>query len=271
VRPLTLSLIQTATRWHDPAANRQLFEAWLTQVPADTDLVVLPEMFSTGFTMASADIAEDTGGPTLAWLGEQARLHDKTLCGSLVVAEEGRYFNRFVWMPPCGSRVFYDKRHRFRMAGEHLHYAAGSRRVIVECNGWRILPLVCYDLRFPVWLRNRRRGDARKYDNDHDLDYDLLLCVANWPASRQIAWQTLLRARAIENLCYAAGVNVVGTDGNGVVYSGDSSVYGPEGQQLLDASSGSGVFTATLDGEALSAYRDGFPAWQDADEFELKE
>jgi predicted amidohydrolase len=267
VQPLTLSLIQTATRWHDPAANRLLFEAWLAQVPADTDLVVLPEMFSTGFTMASAEVAEDTAGPTLTWLGEQARLHDKTLCGSLVVAEEGGYFNRFVWMPPGGSRVFYDKRHRFRMAGEHLHYAAGSRRVIVECNGWRILPLVCYDLRFPVWLRNRRQGDAQNYEPE----YDLLLCVANWPAARRLAWQTLLRARAIENLCYAAGVNVVGTDGNGVDYSGDSGVYGPEGQQLLDAASGAGVFTATLDGEALNAYRGGFPAWQDADEFELKE
>lgn len=279
MQPLTLSLIQTATRWHDPAANRLLFEVWLAQVPADTDLVVLPEMFSTGFTMASADIAEDMAedreDSILTWLGEQARLHDKTLCGSLVAAEDGRYFNRFVWMPPGGSPVFYDKRHRFRMAGEHLHYAAGSRRVIVECNGWRILPLVCYDLRFPVWLRNRRQGDAQSYHNNHDdnheLEYDLLLCVANWPAARRIAWQTLLRARAIENLCYSAGVNVIGTDGNGVAYSGDSGVYGPEGQQLLDAASGAGVFTATLDGEALHTYRDGFPAWQDADEFELKE
>lgn len=267
MRPLTLSLIQTATRWHDPVANRLLFEDLLEQVPADADVVVLPEMFSTGFTMASAEVAENMQGPTLCWLDEQARRHDKILCGSLVIEEQGRYFNRFVWMPPGGSPVCYDKRHRFRMAGEHLHYAAGSRRVILECNGWRILPLVCYDLRFPVWLRNVRQGDGQ----NHDLDYDLLLCVANWPAARRNAWQALLRARAIENLCYVAGVNIVGTDGNGVAYSGDSGIYGAEGQQLLGAASGAGVFTATLDGEALNAYRDGFPAWQDADEFELKE
>ncbi len=275
MRPLTLSLIQTATRWHDAAANRLLFEDRLNQVPADADVVVLPEMFSTGFTMASAEVAESMQGPTLGWLDEQARLHDKILCGSLVVAEQGRYFNRFVWMPPGGSPVFYDKRHRFRMAGEHLHYAAGSRRVILECNGWRILPVVCYDLRFPVWLRNARlnaaQGDAQNDDQNHELDYDLLLCVANWPAARRAAWQTLLRARAIENLCYVAGVNIVGADGNGVAYSGDSGIYGAEGQQLLDAASSAGVFTATLDGEALNAYRDAFPAWQDADEFELKE
>jgi predicted amidohydrolase len=263
VQPLTLSLIQTATRWHDAAANRQLFEGWLDQVPEDSQLVVLPEMFSTGFTMAGQSVAEDMDGPTVAWLRHQAEMRGRTLCGSLVVAVDGRCYNRFVWMPPDGRVQVYDKRHRFRMAGEHEHYAAGASRVILQCGDWRVLPSICYDLRFPVWLRNRRLATG--------MEYDLLLCVANWPAARREAWQTLLRARAIENLSCVAGVNIVGTDGNAVVYSGDSAVFGAEGQQLLYAGDSAGVFTITLDGNMLRAWREGFPAWQDADGFGLEE
>lgn len=263
MQPLTLSLIQTSTVWHDAAANRRRFEGWLDQVPDAAALVVLPEMFSTGFTMAAEAVAETMDGPTVTWLARQAADRGKTLCGSLVIAAGGRRYNRFVWMPPDGRLRTYDKRHRFRMAGEHEHYAAGDARPILACGGWRVLPAVCYDLRFPVWLRNRPAGGA--------LEYDLLLCVANWPAARREAWLALLKARAIENLSVAAGVNIVGTDGNGVVYSGDSVVFGPAGQQLLYAGDGAGVFSTTLDGQSVQAWREGFPAWQDADGFKLEE
>ncbi len=257
MQSLTLSLVQTATHWHDPAANRALFDDWLAEVADDASVVVLPEMFSTGFTMASETVAEPMSGPTVGWMRRTAAALSKVVCGSVVVAEGGRCYNRFLWVTAGGEITAYDKRHRFRMAGEHEHYAAGRERRVVELNGWRILPLVCYDLRFPVWLRNRG-------------DYDLLLAVANWPAPRQGAWNALLRARAIENLAYAAGVNIVGTDGNGVSYTGGSAVYDPQGTPLLEAGSDAGLLTVTLDREALEDYRIRFPAWQDADEFELK-
>lgn len=256
MQSLTVSLIQTATHWHDPAANRRMFDAWLDEVPEAAELVVLPETFSTGFTMAAADMAEPMTGPTVAWLRAAAARTGATVCGSVVIEEAGHAFNRFVWMPPTGEPVCYDKRHRFRMAGEHEHYAAGDRRVLVNLGDWRILPAVCYDLRFPVWLRNRG-------------DYDVLLAVANWPAPRQLAWNTLLRARALENQAYAVGVNVVGTDGNGMHYTGGSAVYAPDGETLLEAGAGAGVHTVVLSGEALHAQRQRFPAWRDADDFTL--
>jgi len=258
VQPLTLALVQTATRWHDPAANRRLFDERLDAVPATADVVVLPEMFSTGFTMASREVAEPMDGPTVEWLRNSARRLGKVICGSLVIAEGGACFNRFVWMPPDGAVITYDKRHRFRMAGEHAHYAAGRERCIVTLREWRILPLVCYDLRFPVWLRNRG-------------DYDLLLAVANWPAARLLAWDTLLRARAIENLAFAAGVNIVGVDGNGVAYAGGTAVYGPDGAAVLESVAAAGVYCVALDGATLADFRARFPAWQDADPFTLAE
>lgn len=257
MQSLKLCLVQTATHWHDPVANRALFDDWLSQVPGDVQLVVLPEMFSTGFTMASGDVAETMDGPTVAWMRQRAGEMNVHLCGSLVVEEKGACYNRFVWMPPDGEPVCYDKRHRFRMAGEHEHYAAGRERCIVTLGQWRILPLVCYDLRFPVWLRNRD-------------DYDLLLAVANWPAPRQQAWNALLRARAIENLAYAAGVNIVGTDGNGVSYTGGTAVYDAEGTPMLEAGTEPGLYAVTLNGDALADYRQRFPAWQDADAFDLR-
>lgn len=256
MQPLTLSLIQTPTRWHAPADNRALFDDWFEQVPEESQLVVLPEMFSTGFTMASDDVAEPMSGPTVAWMRRSAADLGRVLCGSVVIEDGGACYNRFLWVTPDGEVITYDKRHRFRMAGEHEHYAAGCERRVIRLGDWRVLPLVCYDLRFPVWLRSRR-------------DYDLLLAVANWPAARQAAWNALLKARAIENLACAAGVNIVGTDGNGVDYSGGSAVYDSEGTPLLEAGSDAGVFTVSLDREALEAHRERFPAWQDADEFAL--
>tara|TARA_A100001037_G_scaffold298102_1_gene321248 strand:+ start:12802 stop:13575 length:774 start_codon:yes stop_codon:yes gene_type:complete len=257
MQPLTLSFLQTDTVWHDPAANREQISGWLDLLPEDSRLVILPEMFSTGFTMAATEVAEPMDGPTVGWMRQEARARGVVICGSVVISEGGHSYNRFIWAAP--DRVAtYDKRHLFRMAGEHHHYASGTQRLVVQLDGWRICPVICYDLRFPVWLRNRD-------------DYDLMLCPANWPAPRAQAWDGLLKARAIENLSYVVGVNIIGVDGNGVGYSGGSVVYGPEGESLLHAQDGRGVFTVTLSGENLLAYRKSFPAWQDADDFQLTE
>ena len=227
-------------------------------IDQEVDLVVLPEMFSTGFTMSSGDVAETMAGETVTWMRDQAIQRALAIVGSVVI-EDGQYFNRLVWMPPDGRATTYDKRHLFRMAGEHEHYTAGRERVVVTIGSWRVCVSVCYDLRFPVWLRCRN-------------DYDLLLCVANWPAARQTAWNTLLRARAVENQCYVAAVNRVGTDGNGVEYRGGSTVYDWNGTALAALAEGAdnpAVLYASLDLDAVRAYRQDFPAWRDADEFRV--
>ena len=253
---LTLCLVQTPTHWHDPPRNRALFDALLGDLPRDADVALLPEMFTTGFTMRAAEVAEPMDGPTVAWMRNRARRLDCALCGSLVIEEGGKFFNRMIWAAADGGITTYDKRHRFRMAGEHQHYEEGTVRVVVGCRGWRISLAVCYDLRFPVWLRNRG-------------DYDLLLLAANWPRARRLAWDALLRARAIENLSLVAGVNVLGKDGNGVRYAGGSALYGPEGEALVEAGERQGVFTATLEKAPLDAHRAAFPAWRDADGFAI--
>ena len=254
---LTLSLVQTPTHWHDAPRNRARFDALFADLPPNADLALLPEMFTTGFTMQAAQVAETMDGPSVAWMQSRARALGCALCGSLVIEEAGKFFNRMIWASADGGITAYDKRHLFRMAGEHEHYDEGRARTVVDCRGWRISLAVCYDLRFPVWLRNQG-------------DYDLLLFAANWPAPRQLAWHTLLRARAIENLSYGAGVNVLGEDGNGVRYRGGSALYGPEGDALLEAGERAGVFTATLKKSALDAYRQSFPAWRDADDFAIE-
>jgi len=252
---LRIACVQASPTWHRPEVNREMFARAIGNVGADTDLIVLPEMFSTGFTMGSHEVAETMTGETLRWLREQAAASGATITGSLVI-RDGGYFNRLVWMPPQGDESFYDKRHLFRMAGEHEHYSAGVERMLMRIGRWRVLACVCYDLRFPVWLRSRN-------------DYDILLCVANWPAARQQAWNTLLRARAIENQCYAVGVNRVGTDGNDVEYRGGSAVYDYEGNTIAEASDEETVLTANIGLDALRGFRQQFPAWRDADEFEV--
>lgn len=257
---MRVALIQVAPVWHDPAANRKLFEEMIGTLDQDVDLVVLPEMFSTGFTMSSSEMAETMAGETVTWLRDQATQHDLTIVGSVII-EDGPYFNRLVWMPPGGQMTTYDKRHLFRMAGEHEHYAAGSNRVVANIGPWRVCLSVCYDLRFPVWLRCRN-------------DYDLLLCVANWPATRQTAWNALLRARAVENQCYVVAVNRIGTDGNGIEYRGGSAVYDWNGTDLTRGDSAErpenpAILYASLDLEAVRAHRQSFPAWRDADEFRV--
>lgn len=255
MRDLRVTLVQQPLAWQDAAANRATFQSLLAPLAGHTDLVVLPEMFTTGFTMAAEHLAETMDGPTVAWIREVARRLGAVVTGSVVVDDDG-FRNRLLWAAPDGELAWYDKRHLFRMAREHEHYAAGGTRVVLRVHGWRVLPLVCYDLRFPVWSRNRG-------------DYDLALYVANWPAARRHPWCTLLRARAIENLSYVVGVNRVGTDGQGIEYSGDSAAIDPLGQALADCGSTPGVTTVTLSADALAAHRQRFPAHLDADDFRL--
>jgi len=263
-KPLRVSLVQGATRWHDPAANREYYGALVKPLKGHSDLVVLPETFLSGFTNETLGNAETMDGTGIRWLRELAAEVGCTVTGSMVVREGDRCVNRLVWMPPFGTHAIYDKRHLFRMAKEHERYGEGDTRLIVEINGWRVCPQVCYDLRFPVWLRNRYDRDANRFD------YDLVLFVANWPSARAHAWRTLLRARAIENLSYCIGVNRVGSDGNKLPYSGDSAVLDYLGQTMADLGAQEQVVTVALDQAALGAFREKFPAWMDADAFELK-
>jgi predicted amidohydrolase len=253
---LELALIQTELAWQDPAANRAHFEPLLEQARG-ADLIVLPEMFSTGFSMDSAALAEPEEGPTSQWLREQAHALQAVVTGSLIIqAADGSYRNRLLWARPDGTLAHYDKRHLFRMAGEHKHYSAGEQQVLLEVKGWQVRPLICYDLRFPVWSRDPQGTD-------------LLLYTANWPAARRTHWNRLLPARAIENLCYVAAVNRIGEDGKGYAYSGDSQVLDFQGEPLLAPGAAAGVFRVTLMAAELAAHRQRFPTHLDADSFSL--
>jgi omega-amidase len=260
---LRVSLIQGATRWHDLAGNRAYYGELARSLKGQSDLIVLPETFTSGFTNETLGNAETMQGDGMAWMQALAAEVGAVITGSMVIRDGERCYNRLVWMRPNGQFDIYDKRHLFRMAQEHTRYGDGNRRLIVELNGWRICPMVCYDLRFPVWIRNRYdRSESR-------FDYDALIFVANWPAPRRYAWQTLLRARAIENLSYCIGVNRVGVDGNDLSYAGDSAVLDFLGQPLVELGAQEQVVTVTLDPAALAAHRERFPAWMDADEFNL--
>jgi len=263
MQPLTVSLVQGATRWHDAPANRDYYGALVRQARG-SDLVVLPETFLSGFSNDTQASAGTMDGEGVAWLRALAGDVDAVVCGSLAIRENDVVYNRLFWMRPDGSHLQYDKRHLFRMAGEHTRYGGGRERLVVELKGWRILPQVCYDLRFPVWLRNRRLANAIG-----GMDYDLALFVANWPAPRRQPWRTLLRARAIENLAYVVGVNRVGVDGNDLPYAGDSAVIDPVGEALVELGPQEQVVTVQLDPAPLLAHRERFPAWMDADEFRL--
>ncbi|WP_394000425.1 amidohydrolase [Luteimonas sp. WGS1318] len=262
---LRVSLVQGATVWHDPAANRAYYGALIAPLRGMTDLVVLPETFTSGFSNDAIDRAEDMAGPTVDWIRDQAAALDAAVTGSVQLRDGEGVYNRMLWATPDGELQHYDKRHLFRYANEHKRYAAGRARLTVEWKGWRINPQVCYDLRFPVFCRNR-------YDVERpgDLDFDLQLFVANWPAARAYAWKTLLRARAIENLCFVAGVNRVGVDGNGIAYSGDSAVLDFLGHPLSECTDAEVVTTTTLQAAELAAHRERFPAMLDADRFELR-
>lgn len=258
MQDLTITLLQTCLRWHDRTANLAMFSEKLCTLSQPTDLIILPEMFTTGFSMEASLLAEQMEGPAVAWMQETARKHQAVITGSLIIAENGKYYNRLIWMRPDGTLEHYDKKHLFRMAGEDGVYAAGSHKLLVTLKGWNICPLVCYDLRFPVWSRNTGN------------QYDLLFYVANWPEPRSVAWRTLLQARAIENLAYVVGVNRVGQDGNGIPYSGDSSVIDPKGQILFSSSRLECMPSFTLSKQDLFNFRQKFPTHLDADDFELR-
>lgn len=253
---LRVTLVQAEIAWQAPATNRRALAAHFRGLTGHTDLIVLPEMFSTGFSMDAEGLAESMDGPTVGWMREEAAATGCVITGSLIVRDGEHCHNRLVWARPDGTLEHYDKRHLFRMANEQQHYAAGTRRLIVELKGWRICPMICYDLRFPVWSRNWG-------------DYDLLLYVANWPQRRAHAWSTLLKARAIENLAYVVGVNRIGKDGNGATYGGDSVALDFLGQPLSSEGGGDRVETAVLDFGSLQKYRDAFPAHLDADRYEI--
>jgi omega-amidase len=264
MQALNVSLVQGATRWHDAPANRDYYGSLVRRVAGQSDLIVLPETFLSGFSNDTRASAEGMDGEGVAWMRALATEVNAVVTGSLAIREGDKVYNRLIWARPDGTFEQYDKRHLFRMAGEHTRYGGGTERLIVELKGWRILPQVCYDLRFPVWLRNRRLASATG-----GMDYDLSFFVANWPAPRRQPWRTLLRARAIENLSYVIGVNRVGVDGNDLPYAGDSAVIDPVGESLIELGTQEQVATVTLDPAPLLAHRERFPAWMDADEFSL--
>jgi predicted amidohydrolase len=253
---LSTTIIQADLHWHDAKANRRSFDDVFDSMESRTDLVVLPEMFTTGFSMDAPHLAETMDGESIQWMQDKARQTEATVCGSLIVSDDEHYFNRFLVVDASGVLLTYDKRHLFRLADEQHYYQPGSELTTFEINGFRIRPMICYDLRFPVWSRNRD-------------DYDLLIYVANWPSRRHHAWETLLRARAIENLSYVVGVNRVGTDGNDLPYVGGSAVIDYLGQEVADLGDRVGTTTSTLDLEQLEKFRDRFAFHKDADAFQI--
>lgn len=260
---LTFSLIQGNLVWEDKHANIKNFEEKILSMEAPTNIIVLPEMFSTGFSMEPEKLAEKMDGDTVEWMKSIAKKKNVILAGSLIIEEDDQFYNRLLWVLPNGQVGQYNKRHCFSLAGEDQHYAHGSKRAIASVGGWRINLQICYDLRFPVWARQQLQQD----DEGVYPEYDVLLYVANWPASRSHAWKTLLNARAIENQSFVIGVNRIGKDFNGTDHAGDSMVIDPLGEVLYHASEHEDIQTITLSREKLDAVRARFPFWSDADAF----
>ncbi len=263
MQDLKLSIIQSDIHWEDIGANLAMFEEKIWQI-GSTDVIVLPEMFTTGFTMKASKLAEHMNMRTFKWMKQMADQTGALVLGSFIAMVHDRYYNRLLWMEPGGNFKTYDKRHLFRMADEHHTFSPGESLLIGHWKGWRICPLVCYDLRFPVWSRNRWNASIKK------LSYDVLIYVANWPQVRASAWKTLLDARAIENLSFVVGVNRVGTDGNGVEYNGNSAVIGPKGDPIFQVEGEEAIKTVELNAHSLQAFRDRFPAYLDADDFSIE-
>ncbi len=253
---LKVSLVQADLVWEDIEANLDLLEGMLVTLERDKDLVVLPETFSTGFTMHAEQLAEGEEGKAIRWLQRMAREKNCYFSGSIIFREvDGQIFNRLLWVSPEGVEDYYDKRHLFRPGGEKENFSQGRERKIFRLGSFRILPQICYDLRFPVFSRNRG-------------DYDLMIYVANWPATRQPVWEILTRARAMENQSYLLGANRVGTDGTGIPSNGGSCALNPIGGEILRMDDQPGIGHSVLDLDKLRNYREKFPAWKDADEFE---
>ena len=258
---LTITTIQSDLVWEDKTANLQQFEHKIRNINTKTEVVILPEMFSTGFSMQPELLAETMEGETIAWMKRVSAENNIILTGSVIIEEDGNYFNRLIWMLPNGQYGQYDKRHLFAYGKEDEHYKSGNKRLIASVKGWKINLLVCYDLRFPVWARQQNKEDG--------AEYDLLIYVANWPERRSHAWKTLLCARAIENQCYVVGVNRIGNDGKEIYHSGNTLVIDPLGQVLYHMADEEEVNTITLSKGKLEEVRTTFPFWKDADDFTL--
>ena len=253
MQDLKVTLIQSELAWEDIDSNLAEFNYRIDAIEEDTHLIVLPEMFSTGFTMNAAALAQDMNGSGVKWIKAKSAEKNIDIVGSFIADDSGKFFNRLVWAKPNGEIFVYDKKHLFRMAGEEKIYSAGSKNIIVELNGWKIRPFICYDLRFPAWTRNIAN------------QFDAAIFIANWPERRSAHWKALLQARAIENQCYIIGVNRVGIDGNGLSYSGDSSIIDPWGTIIFQKSTQACIYTGDLSYDILQQSRESFPVWKDAD------
>ncbi|HVG14494.1 MAG TPA: amidohydrolase [Chitinophagaceae bacterium] len=258
--PLKITLIQSSLHWQDKDANILRFEEKIKSIKEPIHIIVLPEMFTTGFSMEAKSLAEPMNGSTMQWMKRMAKEHRCILTGSIIIQENGRYYNRLIWMQPDGNYGFYDKRHLFANAGEDKHYECGHKRFIASVNGWKINLMICYDLRFPVWARQQANEEG-------GYEYDVLIYIANWPDKRNHAWKTLLQARAIENQCYAIGVNRVGEDANGHHYSGNSMAVDPLGEVLYHKEHEEDVYTVTFQRQHLNAVREKLPFLHEADPF----
>ncbi len=259
MQDLNITIIQADLVWEDAAKNISRFDAKIESITDANDLIILPEMFTTGFSMNAARLAEQPDGPSVKWMLKKSAQKKVDLVGSMIINENGIFYNRLFWAKPDGQLFTYDKRHLFRMADEHKTYSAGKKTLTVDLKGWKIRPFVCYDLRFPVWCRNRNN------------EYDMTVFIANWPERRANHWRALLAARAIENQCYVAGVNRVGRDGIGIEYIGDSSIIDPLGNELVHQRENEMISTVRLSQHTLVGYREKFPAWMDGDSFEIND
>jgi omega-amidase len=255
---LNITLLQSDLHWENSEENLAMFSKKISAISGETDLVILPEMFTTGFSMKPERFAEEMNGRTVSWMKEEAIKKNCVITGSIICEDNGKYYNRLVWMRADGTYSFYDKRHLFSMGDENNHYTAGTKKITEEIKGWKICPLVCYDLRFPVWSRNTEM-------------YDVLIYVANWPERRSHPWKTLLLARAIENQCYVAGLNRVGNDGHEIYHSGDSAIINFKGEIISSIPAHEeAAETISLSYEELVEFRKVFPAFKDADRFEIR-
>jgi len=252
---LSISIIQTNLLWENKTGNLQHFQKKIESIETDTDLIILPEMFTTGFLMNPKPFAEKMNGQTVNWMQKMAKFSNAAIAGSIIIEDNGTYVNRFLFVKPDGEYQYYNKRHLFAMAGEDEHYSQGKKNILITYKGWQIRPLICYDLRFPVWSRNID-------------EYDLLIYVANWPEKRAAHWKTLLGARAIENQAFVAGVNRIGIDGNNYHYSGDSAIYDPLGEKITEIKPNEeSVVTISISKEDIQKIRKSLPFLNDRDEF----
>ena len=259
MKDLIVTTIQTHLIWENVDQNLKHFDEKLNLIHEPTDVIILPEMFTTGFTMNPEKLAEDHGGKGLQWMLLKAQEKNCVITGSISVRDGSNYYNRLYWAKPDGTYQSYDKRHLFRMGNEHKHYAVGDKKLVIDYKGWKICPLICYDLRFPIWSRNRK-----------DNTYDVLLYVANWPEVRSYPWKHLLIARAIENQSYVIGVNRIGEDGNQIIHSGDSCVINPRGEIISKTlAHQDNAETVNLSYSYLQDFRKAFPVMMDGDEFQI--